>query len=112
MLPSFCKDTVTVKRATLVDKRGTKVLDWSEPTSITVGGCSVQPNTTSRDFDGRTVQVTEDWTLYAPYGSDIKAGDRIEWEGVTFEINGAPMPWKSPTGRVSHVWARLVEWRG
>ena len=112
MLPSFCRDTVTVKRAQLVDKRGTQVLDWSEPQTFTVDGCSVQPNSTTRDFDGRTIQVTEDWTLYAPNGSDIQAGDRIEWESLTFEINGAPMPWKSPTGRVSHVWARLAEWRG
>lgn len=112
MLPSFCNDSVTVKRAALADSRGTKVLDWVHATSSTLNGCSVQPNTTSRDFDGRTVQVTEDWTLYAPPGSDVKAGDRIEWNGLTFEIDGAPMAWKSPTGRVSHIWARLKEWRG
>lgn len=112
MLPSFCKDSVTVKRAQETDKRGTKVLDWSNPTSSTLTGCSVQPNSSTRDFDGREIQVTEDWTLYAPPGSDIKAGDRIEWNSLTFEINGAPMPWTSPTGRVSHIWARLAEWRG
>ena len=112
MLPSFCKDSVTVKRGTLVESRGTKVIDWSKPTSSTVSGCSVQPNTTTRDFDGRTTQVTEGWTLYAPPGSDIKAGDRVEWNSVEFEIDGAPMPWTSPTGRVSHMWARLVEWQG
>ena len=112
MLPSFCRDSITVKRASLKDSRGTKVLDWSNPQSTTVAGCSVQPNMTSRDFDGRTIQVTEDWTLYAPPQSDIVAGDRIEWQGMTFEVNGAPMPWTSPTGRVSHVYARLSEWSG
>lgn len=112
MLPSFCRDTVTVKRAALVDSRGTKQLDWSDPTTKTIAGCSVQPNTSTRDFDGRLIQITEDWTLYAPPGSDIQSGDRIEWNGLTFEINGAPMPWQSPTGRVSHIWARLSEWSG
>ena len=112
MLPSFCKDTITVKRAALVDSRGTKVRDWANAASFAVNGCSVQPSTSSRDFDGRTTQVTEEWTLYAPPGSDLQAGDRIEWNGLTFEINGAPMPWTSPTGRVSHVWARLNEWSG
>lgn len=112
MLPSFCRDAITVKRAQLVDRRGTQVLDWENPQEFTVSGCSVQPNTTTRDFDGRAIQVTEDWTLYAPPGSDIKAGDRIEWQGLTFEIDGAPMPWTSPTGRISHIWARLSEWRG
>ena len=112
MLPSFCRDTVTRKRAQLVDSRGSKVLDWSNPTSATISGCSVQPSTTTRDFDGRAIQVTEEWTLYAPPGSDIQAGDRIEWSSMTFEIDGAPMLWTSPTGRVSHIWARLKEWSG
>ena len=112
MLPSFCRDTVTRKRAQQVDNRGTITLDWSNPQTLPIAGCSVQPNTSTRDFDGRTIQVTEEWTLYAPFGSDIAAGDRIEWNGITFEINGAPMPWQSPTGRVSHIWARLAEWRG
>ena len=93
MLPSFCNDTITVKRAALKDSRGTKVYDWANAVSKTLGGCSVQPTSTSRDFDGRTTH-------------------RIEWNSLTFEINGAVMPWKSPTGRVSHVWARLAEWRG
>lgn len=112
MLPSFCRDVVTVKRAAEVDKRGTVVLDWDNPQTFELSGCSVQPSTTSRDFDGRTVQVSEDWTLYAPPNSDLLAGDRIEWQDATFEINGAPMPWTSPTGRVSHMYARLSEWRG
>ena len=112
MLPSFCKDVATVKRAQLVDRRGTKVLDWSNPETFELSGCSVQASTTARDFNGRSIQVTEEWTLYAPPGSDLQAGDRIEWENATFEINGAPMPWKSPTGRVSHVKAKLTEWRG
>ena len=112
MLPSFCKDQITRIRPTLTDKRGTQVLDWATPNSLIINGCSVQPVTTSRDFDGRTVQVSEEWTLYAPPNSDIKAGDRIEWRSITFEINGSPMPWESPTGRVSHIYARLSEWSG
>lgn len=112
MLPSFCTDEITVLRPVMVDKRGTKTLYWENATSHTIGGCSVQPSISTRDFDGRVIQVTEEWTLYAPFDSDLRAGDRIEWQSLTFEINGAPMPWKSPTGRVSHVWARLAEWRG
>lgn len=112
MLPSFCKDSITRIRPTLTDKRGTTVFDWDNPDTLTIGGCSVQPNATTRDFDGRTIQVTEEWTLYAPPNSDIKAGDRVSWRGNTFEINGAPMPWESPTGRISHIYARLAEWSG
>lgn len=112
MLPSFCRDEVTVQRGVLTEKRGTQVIDWANPEEITLGGCSVQPTVATRDFDGRTIQVSEEWTLYAPPGSDLKAGDRVVWNNTTFEINGAPMAWKSPTGRISHMWARLAEWRG
>lgn len=112
MLPSFCRDSVTVKRAQLVDKRGTRVADWDGAVEFTLGGCSVQPTDSTRDFDGRELSVSQSWSLYAPPGSDLKAGDRIEWRGMSFEIDGAPMPWESPTGRASHVWARLSEWSG
>lgn len=112
MLPSFCNDDVVRIRAAQVNQRGTIVLDWSDVQQVTISGCSVQPSSTSRDFDGRTTQVTDRWDLYAPPGSDLRAGDRIVWNGIAFEIDGAPMPWKSPTGSVSHVLAHLVEWSG
>jgi len=112
MLPSFCRSEITVKRANLVDKRGTTVADWTNPLTFTIQGCSVQPSTSTRDFDGRTLGISEEWTLYAPTGANLKAGDRVYWQGSVFEINGAPMPWESPTGRISHVFARLNEWRG
>lgn len=112
MLLSFCNDTVMVIRAPLVDRRGTQVRDWDSAEQIEIGGCSVQPSQSTRDFDGRTLSVSEDWTLYAPPGADIRAGDRIAWRGVTYELNGSPMLWESPTGRISHIWARLTEWSG
>ena len=112
MLPSFCRDEVTIMRAPLVDRRGTQVRDWESAELIPVAGCSVQPSQSTRDFDGRTLSVSEEWALYAPPGADIRAGDRVSWHGVDFEINGSPMPWESPTGRISHIWARLAEWSG
>ena len=51
-------------------------------------------------------------TLYAPAGSDIKAGDRIEYGGKTYTIDGDPREWKSPTGVVSTVQCPLKEWEG
>lgn len=112
MLPSFCKDVVTVKRANVVYRRGSDVFDWENPQTFELSGCSVQPSQSTRDFDGRTLSVSEEWTMYAPAGADLRAGDRVSWRGLDFEINGAPMPWQSPTGRVSHIWARLSEWSG
>ena len=48
-LPSFCRETVTVLRAPLVDQRGTKVRDWSAAESHRVPGCSVQFASTTTD---------------------------------------------------------------
>ena len=111
MLHSWCNETVKVTRAPWRDARGTKVRDWANASTHTVLGCSVQPASTSRNFE-RAQQETDRWALYAPPGSDIEAGDRISHHGATFEVDGAPYTWKSPTGRVTHMHANLVEWVG
>lgn len=116
MLPSWCRDAVTVTRPAWVESRGTLVPNWSKATSHPLTGCSVQVPLTSMDLDGRQ-QAELSGTLYAPNGADVARGDRITWTdpmGVEhdFAVDGMPMPWSSPSGRVSHVQARLVEWRG
>ena len=114
MLPGFCTDSVTRKRAPLVDSRGTKnVRDWTANTvtSKTISGCSVQPASVSGDLDGRE-QSTENLTLYAPPDADIVKGDHIEWGGLTYTIDGQPYVWNSPTGAVSHMVVPLSHWEG
>ena len=44
--------------------------------------------------------------------SDIKAGDRIVWNGETYEIDGEVFHTKSPTGRISTTRCTLVRWNG
>ncbi|MBR2838987.1 MAG: hypothetical protein IKE55_09405 [Kiritimatiellae bacterium] len=112
MLPSFFDETVTVTRAPLATVRGSQVRDWANAESHAVAGCTVQPSTTSRDFEGRAGQASDEWRLYAPPGADVQAGDRIGCGGRDYEVDGVPYVWKSPTGRVTHMQARLVEWRG
>lgn len=112
MLHSWCNEAVTVKRAPLVERRGSTVRDWDNASSHCVSGCSVQPASTASNKDGRAEQVTDRYELLAPPCSDVEAGDRIVFGGRVFEIDGAPYEWKSPTGRVAHLHAHLVEWRG
>lgn len=111
MLPSWANDTITVERAAQRPQRGTTVPDWANAATHTVSGCSVQLPTTSMDLNGRR-QTELAGTVYAPPTADIKAGDRITFGDVRFLVDGEPMPWTSPTGRVSHLQARIVAWRG
>ena len=111
MLPSWAGDAITVERPPMVERRGTTVPDWAHAQTHEVSGCSVQIPTTSMSLDVRT-QTELAGTVYAPPTADIKAGDRITFGTARFLVNGEPMPWRSPTGRVSHLQARIVAWRG
>ena len=42
----------------------------------------------------------------------VQAGDRITCDMGTFVVDGDPKPWRSPTGGVSNVQAKLKTWRG
>lgn len=110
-LPSFAKDTITVSRATAIDDRGTQVRDWDNAKSHTVAGCSVQFRETSTSYDAREA-VTVRAVVYMPPDADIATGDRVTFDGVEYAIDGSPFLMTSPTGRVSHKKATLVDWRG
>lgn len=112
MLPSWCKHTVIVGRAPIVTRNMRKEHDWAHATQHTVTGCSVQPSATSTSFGTVDAVATADAILYAPYGADIAEGDRIQYGGATFVVSGIPSPIDSPTGRVSHLQARLRKWAG
>ena len=112
MLPSFCRDVITVKRARLVDKRGTIVQDWTNPQTFELTNCSFQNQTTGTDRDGRTLQITNGAVLYTNYDADVEAGDRVEFRGETYLIEGAPIPVYGATGRISHYEIPLSAWSG
>lgn len=113
MLPSFCKDVVTVVRPGSKVLRGATVPDWDAATSHEVRGCSVQPASSATVMgDQRVNAVQSGATLYAPPAADVAAGDRVEFEGRAWSVDGEPQAWRSPTGRVSHVIVSLRDWRG
>lgn len=109
---SFMKDTVTVKRAPLKNKNGMQYFDWSAAQETSVSNVQVTAQSTSRDFDGRVLNVSDRRTLRAPYDADIQAGDRIVWNGETYDIEGEVFHTKSPTGRVSSTRCTLVRFQG
>lgn len=94
-------ETVVVERApALVDGQGnpTPQRDWANATSTTYEGVSVQPASTQETWDARGVAVTVDLMLYTRPGQvvDIRADDRVLWDGRTLEVVGEPQVWKHP----------------
>nr|DAP39295.1 MAG TPA: Minor capsid protein [Caudoviricetes sp.] len=113
MLPSWCSDTLQVFRAPLINERGAMVFDWDNAESHDISGCSVQPSTSNTSNDEpRVNQFYDSLMAYIPDGADIKPGDRVEFLGKMFEVNGDVMWWRSPTGALSHGVVYLRSWNG
>lgn len=112
MLPTWASDTVTRIRPATKTSRGSVVPDWDNVSRLVISGCSAQPASTGLSQDGRVLGINEGITAYLPYDADVIEGDRIEFGGDVYEINGAPRKWKSPTGRVSNMQLNLVRWHG
>ena len=112
MLPSWANDTVTRIRPGTIERRGSVEPDWSNPDTLNISGCSVQPAGTSLSQDGRVLAISEGLTCFFPPGTDIAAGDKIRYDGEDYQIIGKPKKWKSPTGRVSNIQAQLERWSG
>ena len=109
---SFFRDTAIIVRAAVHRKNGAEVFDWDNATQTVLNGIQVAPQSTSRDFGERVLQHMERYTLRANYDADIQAGDRIVWNGGTYEIDGEVFHTLSPTGRVSSTRCALVRWSG
>lgn len=112
MLPRWCKDTIIRIRPGEKVLRGSTVPDWDTAEALEIEGCSVQPATTGLSQDGRVLGVNEGLTIYLPYDSDVQKGDRIEFDGNIYMINGEPKRWRSATGRVSHMQMNVERWSG
>ena len=109
---SFFRDTVTRLRAPIESKNGSDYFDWTQATELVITNVQVTAQSTSRDFEGRVLNVSDRRTLRAAYDADIKAGDRIVWQGETYEVEGEVVHTKSPSGRVSSTRCTLVRWDG
>lgn len=112
MLPSWCTQTIKRLRPGTKTVRGSVIPDWDNADELQIGGCSVQPASTSLSEDGRVLGITDGWTAYLPESADVMAGDHIVFNGNTYEINGEPRTWQSPTGHNNHVMLNLRRFAG
>lgn len=109
---SFMDQTVEVLRAPLVESRGSLVPDWDAAERHEVGSCLVTDAGTSQDRDGRSGHAEGRKVLRAPYGADVRAGDRVVCGGETYEVDGEVHRTESPTGRASSLKCELAAWKG
>ena len=112
MLPSWANDTIIRLRPGVKTVRGSDIPDWDNPSVLEISGFSMQPSGTMLSQDGRIQGISDGYTCYLQPGSDVKAGDRIQYNGNVYTITGEPQPWKSPTGRVSNIQLSLERWCG
>ena len=91
---------------TVTRQRGTPITDpysgeatgisWATPTLLTLPGCGFNPGQSSEPVqDARNAVITRP-EVYAPFGSDVLAGDRLVIRGDTYEVDGTPADWRSP----------------
>lgn len=113
MLPGFCSETVRVSRAPLVDTRGAATRDWASAEAHEVPGCMVSHGSTATDFESdRELAVSRTAVLYAPPGSDIAEGDRVECRLGSFVVDGAPQAYDVPGSTIGHLRVQLSGWEG
>lgn len=110
-LISFWTQSIIRIRPATRTSRGSTVYDWDNTETAVIDGCSVQPTTTSLSQDGRVLGVQDGLTVYAPADADVQAGDRIEFSGKVYTINGDPLVWPG-AGQLAHIQLNLQRWRG
>lgn len=105
-------DTVTIIRPgpATQDAYGNDVP--GTPTEIPVTGCGIAPRdgtgSASNELIDARDTVISGLTLYAPYGTDIRATDKVLVGGQLYEVEGLPGSFRSPfTGSTGPVVASL-----
>lgn len=91
--------TASVLRANNQGGRyGSQERDWGSIVSNeSYDGCLFAPQTSVEDRDGRDA-VVADATIYMPTGTDVTAHDRVQINGVTYDVDGQPSVWSDPFG--------------
>lgn len=109
------QSVVIVRPGTTADRYNNTQPDWGAGATRTpVAGVNVQPASapaqSAEHIDDRQTTVTG-WRLYTDRGVDLdlRETDRVEYDGMTLEVDGKVGRWVGPGGGVHHVEAELRE---
>jgi hypothetical protein len=97
---SYGDSAVLVQAGLVSGWGGQQVRDWDNATRKTIA-CAVQPRTTSEFTDQRQATST-DMVLHCGPEVALRAVDRIEYGGHTYEVEGEPAVHRS-FGRADHI---------
>jgi hypothetical protein len=98
MMPSR-QTTITRVRAPLVaDEYGTEDAkrDWDDAEELDIPRCIMQPVAGTEIADGREA-VSIRYRLFAPMPQALVATDRVEWDGLSYEVDGEPLSYPKHT---------------
>lgn len=75
--------------------------DWGDPVPGTesrteIPNCAVAPLKSDESSTTDGPRLIDGWTVFAPLGSDILAGDSLEVRGVVYPVDGSPGVWSNP----------------
>lgn len=104
----FNQSAVRVRAGAKTDRGGNTVPDWSEAAvhRLPVVGLNIQPATQTEAVDEMRNEAITGYRVQSAEGRapDIRAVDRIEWRGETYEVDGEVASWPELfTDTVHHV---------
>jgi len=96
--------------STEVDAVGDTFDDWTVTLDLELPDAHVAPVTEGELTAGYRGGGVTEWALYVPHQwADVAAGDRIVYDGGTYEVEGTPAKWVSPLG--SHLGGIIAQLR-
>ena len=99
-------ETFTVIRpGEKTDALNNKVADWENPTRVSYPA-KLQRLDVAELIAGEQTPVSH-WLVFLPPEADVRATDRGEADGKTFELVGPPEVLRTPQG-IDHLEARLT----
>lgn len=103
--------TVTIRKRT-VSGRDDYNNDTYAFVEENIAQCVVQPGGSSEETDFAD-RLTDDITVFFPFGTDISYIDAIVLDGVEYEVRGVPQEWRSPfSGNTSPIQVSAVKVAG
>lgn len=104
----FFDSLVRVRAGERTDRGGNTVPDWAsdEVVRLAVDQLNIQPTSQTETTDATRTAVVTGWRVQSEEGTrpDITAVDRLEWRGMTLEVQGEVAEWPDPlTGAVHHI---------